>query len=211
LNQQFKAIIYDCDGVMFDSFAANILFYDRIMFMLGKPPLDRGDGELMHILHTRASQDVLRHIFPDEGAWDAAMRCIPAVDYGDLIPFMHMEKGFRETLEILAPQVGLAVCTNRAKTMTMVLEHFDLARYFGIVVTALAVANPKPHPEPLLKVLDFYRIGAGEALFVGDSEVDRQAALAAGVPFVAYRADLSAFARIDRHGDILELVRPPGH
>ncbi len=203
---KFKTVIYDCDGVMFDSFEANLLFYDRIMDMLGKPPLDRGDGELMHILHTRASQDVLRHIFPSEAAWNAAMRCIPAVDYGDLIPYMRMEEGFRETLELLAPHVGLAVCTNRAKTMAMVLEHFDLARYFDIVMTALAVANPKPHPEPLLKVLAHYRIGPGAAIFVGDSEVDRQAALAASVPFVAYKADLPAFARIDRHSDILELI-----
>ena len=115
---QYKAVIYDCDGVMFDSFEANLLFYDRIMGMLGKPLLDRGDGELMHILHTRASQDVLRHIFPDEAAWNAAVRCIPAVDYGDLIPFMRMEEGFRETLDTLAPLVELAVCTNRANSST---------------------------------------------------------------------------------------------
>jgi phosphoglycolate phosphatase len=206
---KFKTVIYDCDGVMFDSFEANLLFYDRIMNMLGKPPLDRGDGELMHILHTRASHDVLRHIFPGEAAWNAAVRCIPDVDYRVLIPFMRMEEGFRETLEQLAPLVDLAVCTNRAKTMAMVLEHFDLARYFGIVMTALGVANPKPHPEPLLKVLDHYRIGPGEALFVGDSEVDRQSAQSAGVPFVAYKADLPAFARIDRHEEILAIVFPP--
>ncbi len=203
---KFKTVIYDCDGVMFDSFRANLLFYDRIMEQLGKPPLDRGDKELMHVLHTRASHDVLRHIFPGEAAWDAAMRCIPAVNYGDLIPFMRMEEGLRETLEFLSPRLDLAVCTNRAKTMAMVLKHFDLARYFGIVMTALLVANPKPHPEPLLKVLEHYRLAPGEALFVGDSEVDRQAALAAGVPFVAYKADLPAFARIDRHEAILDLL-----
>ncbi len=203
---KYKAVIYDCDGVMFDSFEANLLFYDRIMEKLGNPPLDRGDTELMHILHTRASHDVLRHIFSDEEAWNTAVRCIPAVDYSELIPFMHMEEGLRETLEFLAPQIELAVCTNRAKTMAMVLEHFDLARYFGVVITALRVINPKPHPEPLLKVLEHYGIGPGEALFVGDSEVDRQAALAAGVPFVAYKAELPAFARIKRHSEILDLL-----
>ncbi|HEX9024479.1 MAG TPA: HAD-IA family hydrolase, partial [Geobacteraceae bacterium] len=124
----------------------------------------------------------------------------------DLIPFMRMEEGLRDILELLAPRMDLAVCTNRAKTMAMVLEHFDLARYFGFVMTALLVANPKPHPEPLLKVLQHYRIAPGEALFVGDSEVDRQAALAAGVPFVAYKADLPAFARIKRHSEILDLL-----
>ncbi len=206
---KYKTVIYDCDGVMFDSFEANLLFYDRIMKVLGKPPLDRGDEELMHILHTRASHDVLRHIFPDETAWDEAVRCIPAVDYRELVPYMRMEEGFRETLDILAPRLDLAVCTNRAKTMAMVLDHFDLARYFGIVMTALGVTNPKPHPEPLLKVLDYYRIAPDEALFVGDSEVDRQAALAAGVPFVAYKADLPSFVRIRRHEEILDILSLP--
>ncbi len=208
-SHDFKTVIYDCDGVMFDSFEANLLFYDRIMEMLGNPPLDRGDTELMHILHTRASHDVLRHIFPDDTSWHAAMGCVSAVDYSGLIPFMRMEEGFRETLDILAPRLDLAVCTNRAKTMAMVLDHFDLARYFGIVMTALRVTNPKPHPEPLLKVLDYYRIAAHEALFVGDSEVDRQAALAAGVPFVAYKADLPSFARIHRHEEILDILSLP--
>jgi HAD superfamily hydrolase (TIGR01509 family) len=202
----YKAVIYDCDGVMFDSFEANLAFYDRIMAMLDKPPLSRDDGELMRILHTRASRDVLRHIFPDEASWNAAMRCVPAVDYREMIPFMQMEEGFRETLEALTPLVGLAVCTNRAKTMEMVLSYFNLDSYFGIVMTAARVINPKPHPEPLLKVLEHFRIGPNEALFVGDSDLDSQAAQSAEVPFIAYKADLPALARIDRHPDILRFL-----
>jgi HAD superfamily hydrolase (TIGR01509 family) len=193
---------------MFDSFEANLAFYDRIMAMLGKPPLARGDKELMQILHTFASREVLRHIFPDEANWSAAMRCIPAIDYRELVRFMRMEEGFRETIELLSPKLGLAVCTNRSVSIDTVLEGFDLTRYFGIVMTASRVTNPKPHPEPLLKVLEHYRIGPGEALFVGDSEVDQQASQAAGIPFIAYRADLPAFARIDRHREILDLVSP---
>lgn len=204
----YKAVIYDCDGVMFDSFEANLAFYDRIMAMLGKPPLARGNEELMQILHTFASREVLRHIFPDEVEWSAAMRCVPAIDYRELVRFMRMEEGFRETIELLSPNLGLAVCTNRSVSIDTVLESFDLARYFGIVMTASRVTNPKPHPEPLLKVLEHYRIGPGEALFVGDSEVDQQASQAAGIPFIAYRADLPAFARIDRHREILDLVSP---
>ena len=48
----YKAVIYDCDGVMFDSFEANLAFYDRIMALMRRPSLDRGDGEQMRILHT---------------------------------------------------------------------------------------------------------------------------------------------------------------
>ena len=202
----FKTVIYDCDGVIFDSFEANLAFYNKIMEMLGKPPLDRSDGTLMRVLHTFASQEVLRHIFPDETIWRAAMGCISAVNYRELVPLMRMEKGFRDTIETLSGSVDLAICTNRATSMDAVMEAFDLGRYFGIVMTALKVTNPKPHPEPLLKVLDHYRIAPCEALFVGDSDVDRQAAEAAGVPFVAYKTNLPGLAHIDHHQDILPLV-----
>ena len=61
----YKAVIYDCDGVMFDSFDANLAFYDRIMAVLGRPLLDRADAEHMRVLHTYANRDVLAYFFPD--------------------------------------------------------------------------------------------------------------------------------------------------
>jgi phosphoglycolate phosphatase-like HAD superfamily hydrolase len=205
---RFKAVIYDCDGVMFDSFEANFAFYGRIMAMMGKPSLDRGDRELMRILHTFASREVFHHIFPDAVTWGEAMRCASSINYRELTPFMLMEEGFIETLDLLLDCMGLAVCTNRCTSINAVLECFNLGGYFDIVMNAAKVENPKPHPEPLLKIIDHFRIDPDEALFVGDSEVDRQTAVAAGVPFVAYKADLPGFARIDSHREILPLVLP---
>ncbi|HBG06966.1 MAG TPA: HAD family hydrolase, partial [Geobacter sp.] len=129
-----------------------------------------------------------------------------SMDYRKLFPLMVMEEGLRETLEALRGRVELAVCTNRASSMESLLESFGLEGFFSCVMTAGRVRNPKPHPEPLLKVLEHYGIAPGEALFVGDSDVDRQAAQGAGVPFVAYRGDMPAMARIERHQDLLLLL-----
>jgi HAD superfamily hydrolase (TIGR01509 family) len=202
---EIKAVIYDCDGVMFDSFEANFAFYERIMTPLGLT-LDRRDETTMRVLHTYANRDVLSFFFPNEPERSKALDLAAAIDYRDLVPLMRIEGGFVETLEALQSQVHLAVCTNRSTSMDAVLLEFDLARYFGCVMTASQVRNPKPHPDPLYRVLEHYRIAPHEALFVGDSEVDRQAAAAACVPFVAYKADLSGFARIDHHGEILSLL-----
>lgn len=202
----YKAVIYDCDGVMFDSFDANLRFYQRIMEVMGKPPLDRGDEEHMRVLHTFANREVLAYFFPDRSDFQRAVAAASSIDYRDLVPYMVMEEGLRETLDRLSGRVELAVCTNRSTSMDMVLESFDLATYFGCVMTASKVSNPKPHPEPLLKILHHYDIGPGEALFVGDSEVDSLAATAAKVTFVAYKADLPSFARIARHGEIFSLL-----
>jgi HAD superfamily hydrolase (TIGR01509 family) len=200
-----KTVIYDCDGVMFDSIDANFAFYERIMAPLGLT-LDRQDETTMRVLHTYANRDVLSFFFPEEPEKSRALDLAAAIDYRDLVPLMRMEGGFVETLEALQPRFHLAVCTNRSISMEAVLLEFDLARFFSCVMTAAQVRNPKPHPDPLYRVLEHYRIAPHEALFVGDSEVDRQAAVAAGIPFVAYKADLPGFARIDHHGEILSLL-----
>jgi phosphoglycolate phosphatase-like HAD superfamily hydrolase len=57
---------------------------------------------------------------------------------------------------------------------------------FDLVVTAMDVDHPKPHPEQLHKVVDYFNVMPENILFIGDSEVDAGAAAAAGVPLVAY-------------------------
>jgi phosphoglycolate phosphatase len=206
VNRNIKTVIYDCDGVMFDSFEANFAFYSQVMERFGKPPLDRSDADTMRVLHTYCNKDVLNHLFGDDNRMDQVRAFTAAVDYRKLFPLMLMEEGLRETLDALQGRVQLAICTNRASSMEALLETFGLDGYFSCVMTAGRVTNPKPHPEPLLKVLEHYGISCEEALFVGDSEVDREAADAAGVPFVAYRGAMRAIARIDRHLDLLPLL-----
>ena len=203
----YKAVIYDCDGVMFDSLESNFIFYSKILEHFKVPPLDRNNEEVMHLLHTSASREVLAHLFAGDERSEAAVSFAGTIDYRELLPYMQMEAGFRETVEALRDTVRLAICTNRSTSMEMVLEHFGLTPYFSCVMTAARVNNPKPHPEPLLKVLEYYAIAPGEALFVGDSELDCRASHAAGVPFIAYKADMPCLARIDRHQDILPLLR----
>ena len=202
----FKAVIYDCDGVIFDSSEANFAFYRQIMTAMGRQ-LDRQDEQTMRVLHTYANRDVLTFFFPQGEERQRAFQLAAAIDYRELLPLMRMEPGFVETLEALQPRFQLAVCTNRAVSMEALLQEFDLARFFGCVMTSSKVTNPKPHPEPLHRILDHYQIAPHEALFVGDSDLDRQAAEAAGVPFVAYKADLPGFARIDHHAELLPLLR----
>jgi phosphoglycolate phosphatase len=206
VHREVKAVIYDCDGVMFDSFEANFAFYSQIIEHFGRPPLDRSDADTMRILHTYSNRDVLNFLFAGDDRIDEVRAFSAGIDYRKLFPLMVIEAGLRETLAALQGRVELAVCTNRASSMEMLLASFGLERYFSCVMTAGRVAHPKPHPEPLLKVLEQYGIAAHEALFVGDSEVDREAADAAGVPFVAYRGAMPALARIDRHLELLALI-----
>jgi len=206
VTPRYKAVIYDCDGVILDSIESNYIFYNRIMAGLGRPPIDRLCQVSERVLHTYSYLDVMEHFFANDPQKDEAIAIGKTIRYKELMPYMRREDELVETLEQLKGRVELAVCTNRASSMEMIIEDFGLEGFFGCIMTAGKVANPKPHPEPLLKVLEHYGLAPHEALFVGDSAVDMQAAAAAGVPFIAYKSELEALAVIERHSQLLQHV-----
>ncbi len=208
LISRYKAVIYDCDGVILDSIESNYIFYNRVMEYLGRAPLDREDLKARQVLHTYSFNNVMEYFFAGDACRDAAFAFAKTIHYKDLMPFMRMEDGFVDALDRLKGNTSLAICTNRATSMEMIIEDFGLSGYFDCVMTASQVLNPKPHPEPLLKVLGHFGIEPREALFIGDGEVDMQSARAAGVPFISYKSHLPALARIEHHADIVRHVFP---
>jgi pyrophosphatase PpaX len=94
------------------------------------------------------------------------------------------------------------------------MDHFDLTRYFDVIIGIEHTANHKPHPEPVELALRLLNVGAREAVFVGDSPHDVEAGNAAGVPVIActwgaYSREEIAAARpaqwIDAMPELLEL------
>lgn len=206
LKSRYKVVIYDCDGVILDSIESNYIFYNRVMEYLGRAPLDREDLQARQVLHTYSFNNVMEYFFAGDICRDKAFAFAKTIHYRDLMPFMQMEAGFIDALNRLRGHTSLAICTNRATSMEMIIEDFGLSGYFECVMTASQVDNPKPHPEPLLKVLDYFGVAPREALFIGDGSVDMQSAKAAGVPFISYKSHLPALARIQHHAEIVQHV-----
>lgn len=205
-KSRYKVVIYDCDGVILDSLESNYIFYNRIMDYLGRAPLDRSDLIAERVLHTYSFNNVMEFFFAGDVMRDEALKFAKTINYRDLMPHMRMEDGLVAALDKLKGTTSLAICTNRAMSMEMIIEDFGLTGYFDCVMTASQVTNPKPHPEPLLKVLEYFGAESKEALFIGDGEVDMQAARGAGIPFISYKTRLPALARIQHHSEILRHV-----
>jgi phosphoglycolate phosphatase len=199
----FSAVIFDCDGVMFDSRQANINFYNHLLAHFGLPLLRE---EQVAYIHMSTADESVRYVFKGTPYLEQALAYRPQVDYTPFIRDMVMEPGLKELLALLKPKCGLAVATNRTNTIGKVLEVNGLTGYFDIVVSSLDVARPKPHPEALLKILDFFSIRPAQALYVGDSPVDAQTAKAASVPFVAYKnKNLDAEFHVDQLLDLTDI------
>jgi phosphoglycolate phosphatase-like HAD superfamily hydrolase len=76
-----------------------------------------------------------------------------------------------------------------------------------MVVTALDVKNPKPHPESIEKIIATLQLKKEETVFVGDSDVDKQTAESSGVRFVAYKnREIANDLLIEDHLDLLNLI-----
>jgi phosphoglycolate phosphatase len=178
------AVIFDCDGVMFDSRQANINYYNYLLARFNLPPMSE---KKIDFVYTYTADDSVRHIFEGTPYLEAAMEFKKSVDYTPFIHDMIIEPGLKDLLEKLRPDFGLGVATNRSTTIGKVIEYHGLNGLFDIVVSSMDVINPKPHPESLLKILDFFKLSPGNLIYIGDSDIDYISARAAGVIFIAYK------------------------
>src|SRR5581483_4907907 len=91
--------------------------------------------------------------------------------------------GVRELLDHLKGRgVKMGLVSNKPHEFTLItLEKLGLAPYFQEVLGADATPNKKPHPEPLLTALDRMGVKPSQAVMIGVSPVDAQAARAAGM------------------------------
>ncbi len=180
-----KAVIFDCDGVMFDSEEANKAYYNNVLEHFHKPPMSEDEFRYTH-MHT--TDEGIRYLFRnDETQIANALEYNKNMDYLSLVQYMNEDPGLKPLLKDLRPDYLTAVATNRTTTMHNVLETFNLKNLFDYVVTALDVENPKPAPDMLNHILNKYNFKPEECLFIGDSKLDSQAAEQAGMVFTAFK------------------------
>ena len=199
-------VVYDCDGVLFDSIEANRKLYNDLCALVGRAPLDE---EEVKYVHTHTVYETIHLIFgKDDRLEKRALESLKQIDLRDYIVFLKMEPYLFHILNLLkAKGIIRAINTNRTTSMKHIMERFGLWPFFEMVVTALDVKNPKPHPESIEKILRQFNLKKDEVVFVGDSEVDLQTAKSSGVRFVAYKnKEIANDAYIDDHLDLLALL-----
>lgn len=200
-----RGIIFDCDGVLFESRKANLAYYNTVLQYFGEPLVEDSDQLRVHLCHTAASPEVFSQLLGVERS-SKALSLAADLDYRQFIPFMEPEPGMIEALVHLSAHYPLAVATNRGHSMTSILEHFALSRFFKVVVTSRDVPRPKPAPDMLHEAARQLQHATSELLFVGDSELDQAAAHHAGMPFANYRGGLQAELKLESHSQLVDFL-----
>lgn len=198
-----QGVIFDCDGVLFESRKANLAYYNRILSEFRYAPVTPEHKALAHLCHTASSPDVLSRLVKQEDL-SPALEFAGQLDYRDFIPFMVPEPSLITMLEEMSLKIPLAVATNRGASILSILEHFRMDHYFSAIVNSRDVPRPKPAPDMLLLAAQKLGVSPEYCLFVGDSELDQMAAERAGVPFVGYGGGIDGDYALENHGQLLE-------
>lgn len=200
-----EGIIFDCDGVLFESRRANLAYYNAVLEHFDVPPVLPEEVERAHLCHTADSTRVFNVLVGPERAGEA-LALASRQDFLRFVPEMEPEAGLFEALSFLSERLPLAVATNRGHSMPEILRHFKLEQYFSVVVTSRDVARPKPYPDMLLMAAKRMGVSLERLLFVGDSELDHAAATAAGIRFVSYKGLAGGDLEISGHHELVDLV-----
>ncbi len=204
MNQPYKVIAFDCDGVMFDTAAANRAYYNILLQNLGLPAMT--DQQFLYA-HAHTVDESVEYLCGDAGLVEQAHELRKTMSYLPFIKKMTMEPHLVMILKKLRRMYQIAIATNRTDTMERVLSEHGLEPYFDYVVCASDVTHPKPHPEELLKIADHFGIQAWELFYIGDTEVDETAARDAGAIFAAYRnPSLAATVHIETLKDLESIL-----
>ena len=206
MSYRLRGLIFDIDGVLFDSRSSNMEYYNMIRRAVQLPPLTPEEEDYCHMA---SAEQALAHIIPPEYREEAEKAC-SAINYRkQILPLLSVEPGLLELLHWLKVyDVRLGICTNRGSAVDELLRYFSLESFFFPIMTS-RICPPKPYPDGLLRILDEWRLKPSEVAFLGDSKVDEQAAAGAGVPFWAYRSPfLTAELHFDGFFNMITLITP---
>ena len=195
-----ELLMFDADGVLFDSYESNIAYYNAIFARIGEPPLDAEEcvasisyaaGQVFE-MRARGSREQLSRMYEIARNLDSTPFFELLRPPFELRPFMlEMKRRYR---------LGLA--TNRSATVVPLVAHLGLADVFDAIASAHDKVRPKPAPDILTLCLERAGVAPERALYLGDSPIDREAAEAAGVGFLAVGDRVTHHSRIATLGEL---------
>ena len=210
-----EALLFDLDGTLIDSAPAIAKALNIQRERRGLPPL--GTSLIRPWISLGADALIARALA--SSARDAA---------ADLAEFRGILAALPADADILYPNVvaslsalasagwKMAVVTNKPAGLSrQLLTDIGLDGLFATVIGGDTTAYAKPHSAPLLRALELLDTTSDLSLFIGDSDVDYEAARRLAIPFIlftrgygiSHSSNEHIRARFDDHVALPELIR----
>ena len=196
-----ELVMFDADGVLFDSTESNTAYYNAIYAQMGEPPMNPEEEKAGVFM--AAPQVFEMRARGDAAKFERMREIARSMDATPFFNLMRPPLELRPFLSALKLRYRLALATNRSATIPALIEHLGLADIFDAVASARDKVRPKPAPDIVELCLARAGVGPQHAVYVGDSITDRIAAQAAGVHFIGLGA------RVDHEHWIEQLIELP--
>jgi phosphoglycolate phosphatase len=222
-GRRLEAVIFDLDGTLVDTAPDLWACVNAMLARLERPPMPleavrpiAGDGVGALL---KAGLEASGGI-PDGLDCEAARQWM--IEHYSAAParFSPPFPGAVQCLQVLSErQLRLGLCTNKpARPTQELLRTLELDRFFDVVIGGDVLPVKKPDPAHLLAVLDHLETAPANAVMVGDTRTDRDAARAAGIAciLVTYgyssipARELGAEHTIDSLRSLEDLQQTPG-
>ena len=175
-------IIFDLDGTLIDSSDDIAWVSNRTLLYMGHEEMDI---EAIKEAIGWGVKTLLGRLMPGEVPERISHAREKFLEYywEHLVVKTFPYPGVTETLEYFKGlNKKMAIVTNKPIKFTeRILDELALREFFVMVLGGDSLANRKPHPEPVEKVISTFGIAHEHTVFVGDSKIDYEAGKSAGV------------------------------
>jgi phosphoglycolate phosphatase-like HAD superfamily hydrolase len=181
-----ELVMFDADGVLFESAESNVAYYNAVFSAIGEMPLDPEEERACIFM---AAMTVFELRAGEDAALLARMREVArAIDFTPFFALLKPPLELRLFLLDLKRRYRIALATNRSATTHGLIEHLGLGGVFDAVASASDKVRPKPAPDIVRLCLERAGVAPARAVYVGDSQVDAEAASGAGAHFLGVGA-----------------------
>ena len=199
-----RALLFDLDGVLVDSFAVWHAVLDAFARERGYPRISLREMEASWGQGVDADA---RGFFP--GTSVAELEAFYNDRFLDHLEHLEVTSGVAGIFAALrVGGIPTAVVTNTPAPLAKALLRRAEAEP-DVLVGGTDVPRPKPAPDMVLRACELLFVAPAESAVVGDSEYDRRSASAAGTMFIGFRR--AGDRRIDELGELPGLLglEPP--
>lgn len=184
MGKQYKAIIFDLDGVICHTDKYHYLAWKALADKLGIYFDEEINNRLRGVSRMESLEIVLERY---GGTLTEAEKQALAEEknalYRELLKKMSAEDlsaEVKETLDTLRAGGRILAIGSSSKNTRFILERIGLDGYFDAISDGNNIANSKPDPEVFLKAAQFIGLPAEECLVVEDAKAGIAAAAAGG-------------------------------
>lgn len=180
-----KLLIFDLDGTLADT---SIDIANAVNYAIQPIGKSRYAVEEIKLMVGSGITNLMRSLIPSESSISEEHIIKRFLDYYSehLLDNTKAYPYVKETLSKLGDGYKKAVISNKREGFSReILEGIGILQFFDIVLGSDSVREQKPSPVPLLEVMKRYGASKDEAVMIGDSSYDIQAARAAGIKVIA--------------------------